>query len=145
MKNKKGKNRYSLLLILFILLITAVAVWLLFFSHSDKESTAEEKEQAITQSQGERFEFSQFYHADEGTWIIEDEDILVLKEMKFISASEKDEYTVHEVKPSDHVRIVEARQRWKRVEVLEDGEVTATGWIDAHHVRNAERVDDENE
>jgi len=145
MENKKEKNRYSLFLILLILLIAVVAIWLLFFSHSDKESTAEEKDLAVTQSQGDRFEFSRFYHADGGTWIIEDEDILVLKEMKFISASEKDEYTVHEVKPSEHVRIVEARQRWKQVEILEDGEVIATGWIDAHHVRNAERVDNENE
>jgi hypothetical protein len=145
MKNKKEKNRHSLLLILLILLIAVVAVWLLFFSSSDKSVTAEKKDQTITQSQGERFEFSQFYHADEGTWIIEDEDILVLKEMKFISASEKEEYTVHEVKPPDHVKIVEARQRWKRVEILDEGKVVATGWIDAHHVRNAELVDNENE
>jgi hypothetical protein len=145
MENKKAKNRYFLLLILFILLITAAAVWLLFISSSDKESTVEDKEQAISQSQGERFEFSQFYHADGGTWSIKDENILVLKEMKFISASEKEEYTVHEVNPSDHVRIIEARQRWKRVEILDKGKVIAAGWIDAHNVRNAERVDSENE
>jgi hypothetical protein len=144
MENKKEKNRYSLLLILLILLIGVVVVWVLFFSSSDKESTAEKKGQTTTQSQGERFEFSQFYHAEDGTWTIKDENILVLKEMKFISASEKEEYTVHELKPSDHVRIVEARQRWKRVEILDEGTIIATGWIDAHHVRKAERVDVEN-
>jgi len=143
--HEHGKSKFPLLLLVLFLLIVALVVWLVFFNPSHKKGPTEDQSQASIQSQGEQYEFSKFYHADNGTWVIEDEDILVLKEMKYISASEKDEYTVHKVNPSDHVRIIEAPQRWKRVEILDQGEVIATGWIDAHHVRNAKRIDVKNQ
>ena len=140
MDNKNKSKRLLLLIFLFLLIITVI-VWLVFFNQSSDGSSAAEQSQISSQSEGERFEFSEFYHADDGTWIIEDKGILVLKEMKYISESEKEEYTVHEVTSSDHIRIVEARQRWKRVEILKDNEVIAYGWIDAHNVRNTQRID----
>lgn len=137
----QNKSKRSLLLIFLFLLIIAVIVWFVFFRPSSEDSSAKEQGQVTTQSEGERFEFSEFYYADDGTWVVEDKGILVLKEVKYISESEKEEYTVHEVTSSDFIRIVESRRRWKRVEVLKDNEVIATGWIDAHNVRNAQRND----
>ena len=139
--SNKNKGKYSLLLFLLFLLIIVAVVWFVFFNPSKNESPAAGQSQVSAQPEGERYEFSEFYYAADGTWIIEDKNILVLKEMKYISESEKDEYTVHEVTSSDHVRIVEARQRWKQVEILKDSEVIAAGWIDAHHVRNAQIID----
>ena len=139
--NEKNKKKYSPLLVLLLLLIIAVIVWFVFLNPTSENSSAADQSQLTTQPEGERFEFSEFYHASDGTWTITDEAILVLKEMKYISESEKEEYTVHEVTSSDHIRIVEARQRWKKVEVLKGDEVIASGWIDAHTVREAQKID----
>lgn len=137
----KNKGKYTLPLIFLFLLIIAVVVWFVFLNPGNENSSPADQGQISAQPEGERFEFSEFYHAESGTWVVNDKDILVLKEMKFISESEKEEYTVHEVTSSDHIRIVEARQRWKRVEILKGDEVVATGWIDANNVRDAQKID----
>ncbi len=138
--NNKNNSKFTPLLIVLFLLIIAVVVWFMFFKSSDDDNSAADQIQFSTQSEGEQYEFSDFYYAANGTWSVEDKDILVLKEMKYISESEKEEYTVHEVSSSDLIRIVEARQRWKRVEIYKDDEVIASGWIDAHNVRNAQKI-----
>ena len=86
---------------------------------------------------GERFEYPAFYHADGDEWILNEPRVAVLKEMKFVSSDiEEKHYLVVATKPGTRVRIVEAHQRWKLVEVLDaDGKDTATGWIDANGVR----------
>jgi hypothetical protein len=103
---------------------------------NDLPSPAEVQEPA-----GERFAYSAFYHADDGAWRLCDENLLVLKEQKFITESERDAYLVHEITPADVVRILEAQQRWKRVEILRDGKVIATGWLDANFTHDVERLD----
>jgi hypothetical protein len=142
-EKEKNHRKWILLLLLLLLLIVAVVTYVFLTYPLDETDQADVQNQVLTQPSGERFEFSAFYHSGDGTWIIRDEGILVLKERKFISASEKDAYTVHEVEPGQKVKILEADQRWKRVEVLPDagGKPVATGWIDAHHVRNAGRVE----
>ncbi|MBN1943883.1 MAG: hypothetical protein JW849_11370 [Phycisphaerae bacterium] len=142
-KDKDRRRVLLLLLLLLLLLIVAVAAYVLL-KYPFETGPVDRQEPALNEPSGERFEFSAFYHSGDGTWVIRDEGILVLKERKFISASEKDAYTVHEVQPGQRVNILEADQRWKRVEVFpETGgeEPIAAGWIDAHHVRNADRVE----
>jgi hypothetical protein len=39
------------------------------------------------------------------------------------------------------LRIIKAAGRWKQVEVLENGNVVATGWIDADATRKVEKVE----
>ena len=84
-----------------------------------------------------------FYHATDGTWKMLDEAVYVLREKKYVSNdTERDAYTVYKVGYGGVVRTMESEGRWKHVEVLEDGQVVANGWIDAHFVRNVERVEE---
>ena len=148
-ETKHKDSRWLLLALLLLLLIVAGFAYILLTSRVDTspapaDGTAEEP--PITQPAGERFEFSAFYYANEGLWVIRDEGILVLKEQKYISPSEKDEYTVHDVVPGECVKILESDQRWKRVAVYPaesdgQGEPIAIGWVDANNVRQAERVE----
>lgn len=145
--NEKDHRKLILLLLLLLLLIVAVVTYILLTCPMEKSDKGKTQDHAVPEPSGERFEFSAFYHSGDGTWIIRDKGILVLKERKFISASEKDAYTVHDVKPGEKVRILEEDQRWKRVEVLSDSgsdikKPIATGWIDANNVRKADRVED---
>ncbi|MBN1554408.1 MAG: hypothetical protein JXA11_06660 [Phycisphaerae bacterium] len=140
----RRKSLLLLILLLLLLLIVATVTYVSLKWRDEKDESTEPRDQTVTQPAGERFEFSAFYHADDGTWIIRDEGILVLKERKFISASEKDAYTIHEVKPGEKVIIIQADQRWKRVLVQPDGlrKPVLTGWIDANNVRNADRIEE---
>jgi hypothetical protein len=143
---EKDKRKWLLLLLLLLLILAVVAYFCIFGrGREDEQAVTQEPpvDQLVEQPTGERFEFSEFYHSDGGEWIIRDEGILVLKERKFISASEKDAYTVHEVKPGERVKILEADQRWKQVMVQPDGlkKPVIVGWLDANNVRNADQVE----
>ncbi len=137
-ENRARRTSWLLFLLLLLLFLAAGGIVLYLVLADGLE---EIDRSATTPGRGERFEFPPFYHASEGTWTIRDSGIGVLKEMKYITESERDAYTLHEVTPEDRVRIVETRQRWKRVEILRDGKVIATGWIDAHFVRDADLLE----
>jgi len=84
-----------------------------------------------------------FYHAGDGTWTMQDPMCYVLKSQKFVSSDrERDEYLVRAVPAGGVLRIIRGEGRWKQVEVLENGKVVATGWIDAHFVKKADRQDE---
>ena len=66
----------------------------------------------------------------------------VLKERKYVSsARERDSYLVRAVPAGGVLRIINADGRWKQVEVIEDGKVAATGWIDAHVIKKASKME----
>ncbi len=148
-ETKQKDSRWLMLALLLLLLIVAGFAYILLTSRVDTSQSPAgpaANEPPITQPAGERFEFSAFYHADDGLWVIRDEGILVLKEQKYILPSEKDEYTVHDVIPGECLKILESDQRWKRVAVYPatssgQGEPVAAGWVDANNVRQAERVE----
>ena len=140
--NEKDSRKFLLLLLLLLLLLVAVTYILLTCRVDMTDQGGGEEQPPVTQPAGERFEFSAFYHAADGEWIIHDEGILILKEQKYISPSEKEEYTVHEVASGERVKILRADQRWKFVETVPPSgtDKPIRGWIDAHHVRRAGRV-----
>jgi len=141
-QQKKSRKKYLWWLLLIALLIVLGIGWMHWGPcpccrrQADDEATSRRAEE----TDGGRFEYSAFYHATGGTWTLHDKDIHVLKEMKYVSASELDRYVVRTLTPADRVRIVESRQRWKKVEVLDAGKVVATGWIDANNVRKPVRA-----
>lgn len=119
-----------------------VFLGLLYFMYMRKQQTVQfqKAETKVVETQGEPHHgWTPFYHAESGTWKILDDAAYVLKEKKFTSgARERDAYTVYKLESGGIVRTIESQGRWKRVEVLKDGQVVATGWIDAHFVRNVE-------
>ncbi len=125
------------LVALLLVFVVAALLWPRQFAgrnrHEGGERAADEG--------GGRFERPAFYHADSGTWLMLDPVTDVLRERKYVSgAAERERYLVREVPAKGQLRIVEARQRWKRVEVLEKGVAVATGWVDAEHTRKARLV-----
>lgn len=128
-----------LLLLLFLLLLVAVVFLYFWFQGRDQEGVSGIGS-PIEEKTGEKFAFSEFYHATEGTWIIRDKEMRVQTRQKFMSPSEFDDYTVHVIAPRDHVTIVESHNRWKKVEVFRDGKKLAEGWLDANFTRDVERM-----
>ena len=142
-KDRRGK---LLLLLGLLLLVIATAIAAFFLWPRPVDDNGQDiARKSVSETRpavgGERFEYSDFYRATEGTWIISDDGILVLKEKKFITESEIDRYSVHKIASQDRVRIVESSQRWKKCEVVRDGKTIAEGWIDANFVRNVNRVE----
>jgi len=137
------RKRWLLLLLLLLIIAMAILVFLLWREPRDNDPQNADR-QSVTDTRpadGDRFEHSDFYHATDGEWIISDDEILVLKERKFISKSEIDRYAVHKITSRDHVRIVQSSHRWKKCRVVVDGKIIAEGWIDANFVRNVKRVE----
>jgi hypothetical protein len=130
-----NKNRVFWLTVIAVLLF-AVFVIILFFNPFGQKIEIEGKNQ----------DFSSFYYAEDGIWILLDPVTYVLKEQKYVSSdSERDAYTVREVHSGGKVKIIQSEGRWKKVEVLENGKSSAEGWIDAHFVKKAEKQTEENE
>jgi len=133
------KKRSPWILILMLLLVVALAFVLFnIFSGDGEESGV--KAQAV---KGERHHgWTPFYFAKDGTWKMLDAASYVLKEQKYVSSDrERDEYLVRKVDSGGILRIIKAAGRWKQVEVLENGNVVATGWIDADATRKVEKVE----
>ena len=141
---ERRQNRLWLLLLLF-LLILVVAVLLFYRFRPTPPEGSFGTESAIEEMTGEKFSFSDFYQATEGTWIIRDEEMRVQTEQKFMSPSEFDRYTVHVITPQDRVTIVESQNRWKKVEIFRDGAKLAEGWLDANFTKDVESVEAETE
>ena len=143
--DKDRRRKLWLLLILLLLIIVGVVVALFLWPGPADQNRQDVARQSGSETRraggGERFEYSDFYHATGGTWIISDDGILVLKERKFITESEVDRYSVHKIAGLDRVRIVQSSQRWKKCEVIRDGKTIAEGWIDANFVRAVKRVE----
>ena len=112
--------------ILAVLVVGGILFLSGFLSH-------EEQEVKVEQPVGERFAgFDDLYKAEAGTWWRADTTFNLLKERKYVSGpSELKAFLVYEAKPGEIVRIKEARQRWKLVEVMKDGKPFASGWLDA--------------
>ena len=122
-QERKSGSRLARIIVLLLLLGAIIAVLYFFvIKKQDNQSTAPKG--AIT-------EVDDFYHAKDGTWKMET-TIHLLKEKKFVSGdAELKSYLVHTAKPGDIVRISQAAGRWKKLEVLKDDKVIATGWADA--------------
>ena len=142
--------RHGKKIFLALLLLIAVAVLLFVLKpclcgRGCKDGHKDHKGQCgdckVEKTDGQRFEFSPFYHATEGDWTIEDSEIFVLTEKKYISDSERDRYVKHTITSADRVRIVESDARWKKVEIIRDAKVQQTGWVDAHRARTASRLE----
>jgi hypothetical protein len=112
--------------------------WLSNCSTNTEEIRAENAD--IENTPGQRFEFSDFYHATEGSWQIMDPAIRLQSEKKFMSPSDYDRFTLHIVNSTDRIRIVESDARWKRVHV-DTGKGVIEGWIDANATRETRRLD----
>ena len=142
-KDHRGKR--WLLSVLLLLIIVGVIVAFFLWPEPGDDNRQDVDRQSGSETQpaggGERFAYSDFYHATDGTWIISDDGILVLKERKFITESEIDRYAVHKIAGRDRVRIIQSSRRWKRSQVIRDGKTIAEGWIDANFVRTAKRVE----
>jgi|GEM_PF-4809282 len=143
--DRNDRENLLMLLILLLLIVAGMTAALFLWpkSANDHRHDIAQKSGSETRTaeSGQRFEYSDFYHATEGTWIISDDGILVLKERKFITESEIDRYSVHKITGQDRVRIVQSSRRWKKCEVARDGKTIAEGWIDANFVRNVKRVE----
>lgn len=120
-----------------------VGLWVAFGVMNQNAQPAGETESTVRETGGEpHYGWTPFYYATEGTWKMLDDAVSVLREKKYVSSdTERDAYTVYKVGYGGVVRTIESEGRWKHVEVLKDGQVVATGWIDAHFVRNVERVE----
>ena len=142
-EDDRGK-RWLLLVLLLLIIVGAIVAFFLWPGPGDdnREDVARQSgSETHPAGGGEKFAYSDFYHATDGTWIISDDGILVLKERKFITESEIDRYSVHKIAGLDRVRIVQSSQRWKKCQVIRDGKTIAEGWIDANFVRNVKRVE----
>jgi hypothetical protein len=135
----KNKKRNSMLLIFTLLFIVILVIILVFFFSSQND----EKNTVVKEVKGERHKgWSDFYYADNGTWKMLDPASYVLREQKYVSSDrERDEYLVRRVPAGGILRITQAWGRWKHVEVLENGNVTAEGWIDAHFIKDVEKLE----
>ena len=140
-EEERAKRRRAALL-LFILIDTLVVMagvaffgWRLLSGHGDgKEKAGETK--------GERFEFSAFYYANDGEWVLGEPETHVLKEQKYVSSKhELPQYLVRTLPPGTRVRIVKAEQRWKEVEALEGEKVLCRGWVDANGIRKVAKYE----
>lgn len=137
---EEKKKRFGLLLLLlFIVVVTLLLIFLLILPNGNGKSSDKAD---LKQVEGERHQgWTPFYFADEGTWKMLDPESYVLREMKFVSSeTEREAYTVRKVESGGFLRIIQARGRWKQVEVLEEGEVVASGWIDAHNIKKVEKI-----
>ncbi len=134
-------NNRTLIAVLVGLL---VFMGLLYFMYmrTQQAVSVQKAETKVVETQGDPHQgWTPFYYAKSGTWKILDEAAYVLKEKKFVSgASERDAYTIYKLKSGDIARTIESQGRWKKVEVLVDDQVAATGWIDAHFISNVEEV-----
>jgi len=131
-----------ILLLLFVILAAIpLAVWY-FETRSEKPVPPSViLEQAA--NGGGRYTFTKFYHANDGEWIINDPETPVLRTQKYVSSrAEMLEYKVKVLGPGARVRIIQPDARWKLVDVIENGKVVATGWIDAHMVKKVHRARD---
>lgn len=138
MENEKKKRNFMILIFTLLIIIILVIVLVLFLTNQK-----DEKNTTVKEVKGERHKgWSDFYYADKGTWKMLDPASYVLKERKFVSSDrERDEYLVRKVPAGGILRITQAMGRWKHVEVLEDGNVTAEGWIDAHVIKDVEKLE----
>lgn len=137
MAESEKKRRLIVLAVMVLLLILAVVLYFIF------KTGAEPIETPIRENAGEMHHgWTPFYHAVEGEWRMLDAACFVLGERKFVSSErERDEYLVYRVETGGILRIMEARGRWKEVEVLdENGQIKARGWIDADPIRKVERL-----
>ncbi|MCK5879062.1 MAG: hypothetical protein KAH24_04750 [Holophagae bacterium] len=135
-------NNRVLVAVLLGLLMFFGIIYFTYMNDKQKAAKYQKAEKKVMETQGERHhEWTPFYYAESGTWKILDDATYVLKEKKFVSgASERDAYTIYKLKSGDIVRTIESQGRWKKVEVLVDDQVAATGWIDAHFIKNVEEV-----
>lgn len=123
----KSNKKLAVIIIILLLLSAVVAVVFLFFIKKDDSS--------IASNNGDRVEIDDFYHAENGTWKMET-TIHLLKSQKFVSSkTELKEYLIYTANPGEIVRISQASGRWKKLEVLKNGKVAATGWADAEDGR----------
>jgi hypothetical protein len=135
------QRRHGILFALLIIIVAAVVV-LTFLIPQKSEKTP--VQMTAEDAAGERHQgWTPFYHADSGLWRMLDPESYVLREKKFVSSDrEREEYLVRMVPADGVLRILEAQGRWKHVEVLENGEATARGWIDADPIRRVEKLED---
>lgn len=135
-ESKRRNSMHLVFTILFIIILVIILVF--FFSIKNDEKTT-----TVTEIKGEKQKgWSDFYYADNGTWKMLDPASYILKEQKFVSSDrERDEYLVRKVSADGILRITRAEGRWKHVEVLENGNVTAEGWIDAHFIEKVEKLE----
>lgn len=133
-------KRYVMVLLLGALVMVGLLTYVLFRTEQTKPVPVTQT--AVTEQAGEAQNgWTPFYHAKAGTWKILDEAAYVLKEQKFTSSdAERDAYSVYKLESGGVVRMMEARGRWKMVDVLVDGKVVASGWIDAHFIKAVEQV-----
>jgi hypothetical protein len=138
MKKKKDKSKQRLLILMAVLLVCILGGLLIlhFENNGDPERTG------LQQEKGERHQgWTPFYHASGGSWQMLDEASYVLREQKFVSSdSERYDYLVKKVLAGGVLKIIEARGRWKKVQVIENEEIVATGWIDAHNIKKVEKI-----
>jgi hypothetical protein len=137
-EQERRRRPLALIVIVVLILLAAIAVlvWALTGDERKVEPPMPDGVSSDESTEGERFEYPAFYHAEAGEWIINEPQAGVLREQKYVSGPrELEEYAVVILGPGSRVRIVEADQRWKLVEVIEDGNAIATGWIDASPIR----------
>ena len=90
---------------------------------------------------GGQADWSQFSAATSGTWQMLDASLDILQEPKEASQpADRQKLLVRSVSAQAQLRIVAVQQRWKRVELLEQGKVVATGWVDGQLVKSARLV-----
>ena len=86
--DKDDRMKLWLLLLLLLLIVVAVIVTVLWWPNTKDDDRQNGGRQSGSETRpaggGERFEYSDFYHATDGTWIISDSGILVLKERKIV-------------------------------------------------------------
>ena len=139
----RKKNIIVLVVLLLLLLILAAIPLAVYFMTRHEEPLPPVGNAQKTNGGGGRYTFTKFYHAGEGKWIINDPETPVLRTQKYVSSrAEMLEYKVKLLEPGSQVQIIQAAGRWKLVEVIEDGKVVATGWIDAHMVKKVHRAKD---
>ena len=140
MKTDRRKHP-GILLALFITIVAAVVVFLLLKPQGAEEPPAGEP---VEETAGElHHDWTPFYHADGGLWRMLDPESYVLREQKYVSSErEREAYLVCMVPEGGVLRILKAQGRWKEVEVLENGEAVARGWIDADPIRRVEKLED---
>jgi len=139
---KKDRTKHLGILIALFIIIVAVGIFMVLL----KPRKAEKAEVELTaeETAGEvHHGWTPFYHADSGLWKMLDPESYVLREQKYVSSDrEREEYLVHMVPAGGVLRILQAKGRWKEVEVLENGEAVARGWIDADPIRRVEKLED---
>lgn len=141
-RDRNGKlppSFYILVSVIFFLVILLFVLYYIAVANTKVELRTDE---TSAEEPGQAYSFTKFYYANKGTWILKNKMTPVLKERKYISPGELEKYLVYPAEAGTKVRIVEARQRWKKVDVLDrNNRKVATGWLDAHNVRNVEKVD----